>query len=190
MNKRRCVFFDRDGIVNQSPGEGYVERWGDFHLLPAFVRSLRVAREMGYDAVVVTNQRGVATGTMALETVEDMHRRLRDVLRQDGLELLDVMLCPHDRDQCECRKPKPGMLVEAARRHGIDLSASWMVGDQEKDIEAGRRAGCRTVRVAPAGTETAADHRVDDVEALPGLLARILTKGRIQPGKRSQGSGR
>jgi D-glycero-D-manno-heptose 1,7-bisphosphate phosphatase len=175
MSKRRCVFFDRDGIVNKSPGDGYVERWSDFHLLSTFVKSLRVVRDMGFDAVVVTNQRGVAIGVMTLETVEDMHRRLRDRLREDGFELLDVMLCPHDRDQCECRKPKPGMLLEAARRHGIDLSASWMVGDHETDVEAGRRAGCRTIRVAPAGTETMANHRVDDMEALPGLLARILT---------------
>ena len=190
MNKRRCVFFDRDGIVNESPGEGYVERWSDFRLLPAFVKSLRVARDMGYDAVVVTNQRGVALGVMALETVEDMHRRLKESLRQDGLELLDVRLCPHDRDQCECRKPKPGMLLQAARQHGIDLSASWMVGDQEKDIEAGRRAGCRTIRVAPAGTETVADYRADDMEALPELLARVLTREvRIQKSEvRSQNS--
>jgi D-glycero-D-manno-heptose 1,7-bisphosphate phosphatase len=135
-----------------------------------------VARGMGYDAVVVTNQRGVATGKVTLEAVEDMHLRLREVLRRDGLELLDVMLCPHDRDQCECRKPKPGMLLEAARRHGIDLSASWMVGDHETDVETGRRAGCRTIRVAPAGAETAADHRADDMDAMPGLLARVLTR--------------
>ena len=178
MNKRRCVFFDRDGIVNESPGEGYVERWSDFHLLPAFVKSLRVAEGMGYDAVVVTNKRGVAIGAMTLEIVEDMHRRLRERLRQDGLELLDVMLCPHDRERCECRKPKPGMLVEAARRHDIDLLASWMVGDHETDVEAGRLAGCRTIRVAPAGEKTAADHRADDIEALPGLLAGVLSKER------------
>lgn len=175
MKKRPCVFFDRDGVVNESPGPGYVERWSDFHLLPGFVQSLRVVRDRGFDAVVVTNQRGIATGVMSLEVVEDMHRRLREELRKEGLDLLDVMLCPHDRNQCECRKPKPGMLLAAARRHGIDLSSSWMVGDQEKDVDAGRNAGCRTIRVAPAGTGTKADYRVDDMDALPELLGRILT---------------
>lgn len=175
MNGRRCVFFDRDGVVNRSPGPGYVERWADFHLLPGFVASLRVVQEKGCQAVVVTNQRGVATGVMTLAAVEDIHRRLREQLRAAGLELLDVMLCPHDRGQCECRKPKPGMLLEAAHRHGIDLASSWMVGDQEKDVEAGRSAGCRTVRVSPPGTETRADYRVDDMDALPELLDKVLT---------------
>lgn len=178
MKKRRCVFFDRDGVVNESPGEGYVEKWGDFHILPGFVKALRTAREMGYIAAVVTNQRCVALGIVELKTIEDMHRRLRARLRRDGLELADVMVCPHDKNQCECRKPKPGMFLEAARRHNIDLSGSWMVGDQEKDVEAGRNAGCRTVRVSPPGTETAADFRVDDMDALPELLTKVLAKGR------------
>lgn len=178
MNARRCVFFDRDGVVNESPGEGYVERWSDFHLLPAFVESLRIARDMGYEAAVVTNQRCVALGIVTLDTIEDMHARVRDLLRQQGLDVLDVAVCPHDRNQCECRKPKPGMLLSIAARHGIDLAASWMVGDSEKDVEAGRNAGCRTIRVAPEGTETKADYRVDAMDALPGLLARVLNLNR------------
>jgi len=173
----RCVFFDRDGIVNVSPGAGYVERWEDFKLQPGFVQALRLVREAGYEAVIVSNQRGVALGRMSAETVEDMHERLRRTLRDDyGLDLLDVFYCPHDdRDGCDCRKPRPGMLVEAARRHGIDLARSWMIGDRERDMEAGRNAGCRTILVSAETEECTADFLVRDLDALNELLPRVLS---------------
>jgi histidinol-phosphate phosphatase family protein len=169
------VFFDRDGVVNASPGPGYVERWEDFHLLPGFVKALAVVRAKGYDAVVVTNQRGVSLGRVAAGTVADMHDRLRAVLlRRHGLALLDVLVCPHgNEDGCGCRKPRPGMLLEAARRHGIDLAASWMVGDNPRDVQAGQAAGCRTVFVGREA-EPAADRCVPDVDALAELLAELL----------------
>jgi len=172
----QCVFFDRDGIVNRSPGPGaYVERWADFHLLPDFVEVLRIVRSRGYAAVIITNQRGVALGRMTRETVEDMHQRLRDGLRAEhGLELLDILYCPHDEGACACRKPAPGMLLEAARRHDIDLGRSWMVGDSETDIEAGRRAGCRTIRVGGVGEPTRADARAPDMAALRSGIANLL----------------
>jgi histidinol-phosphate phosphatase family protein len=173
---KKCVFFDRDGIVNESPGPGYVERWEDFVLQADFVDALRAARAAGYGAAVITNQRGVALGKMTVETLEDMHRRLRDLLEQDhGLTLLDVLYCPHERNACRCRKPQPGMLIEAARRHDIDLAASWMVGDSESDIEAGARAGCTTVLVSPDAVTTRADHHVRTMADLARLLADRLT---------------
>ncbi|MBN1670672.1 MAG: HAD family hydrolase [Kiritimatiellae bacterium] len=177
----RCVFFDRDGVVNRSPGPGdYVRSWAEFHLLAGFVDALRVVRERGFVAVVVTNQRGVARGLMPMESVEDIHRRLRRTLRREyDLDLLDILVCPHEKGTCACRKPQPGMLLEAARRHAIDLSGSWMVGDSERDIEAGRRAGCHTIFVGDveAASSAAADFRVQDVDALAGLLAARLPAG-------------
>jgi D-glycero-D-manno-heptose 1,7-bisphosphate phosphatase len=173
--KLKCIFFDRDGSVNRHPGPGYVERWEDFHLLPEFVEVLRLVRQQGYEAVIVSNQRGVARGIMTAATVDDLHRRLRTVLKeQHGLELLDVFYCPHDPDQCECRKPKPGMLLEAARRHGIDLSQSWMIGDSLKDVEAGKAAGCRTILVHATETSDQADKQVSDMAALRSSIAKIL----------------
>ena len=174
-----CFFFDRDGIVNRSPPEGrYIERWEDFQLIPEFVRILRRVRERGYEAVVVTNQRGVALGVVAREEVERMHRNLREVLRTEhGVDVLDVLYCPHDEGVCECRKPQPGMLLEAARRHGLDLARSWMIGDSERDVEAGWRAGCRTILVRPAGRPTQAEFRVPDLAALESLVAEVLASG-------------
>jgi D-glycero-D-manno-heptose 1,7-bisphosphate phosphatase len=172
---KKCVFFDRDGIVNRHPGPGFVERWEDFHLLPEFVESLRLVRQRGYVAVIASNQRGVALGIMTAATVDNMHRRLRTILQeQHRQELLDIFYCPHDRGQCECRKPKPGMLLEAARRHDIDLCRSWMIGDSPKDVEAGKAAGCRTILVNAEETSPCADYRIDTMADLPPLLARLL----------------
>src|SRR5450759_1039708 len=86
-----AVFFDRDGIVNLSPGAGYVERWEDFHLQPEFVEALRLVTRLGFAAVVVSNQRGVTRGRMSAATVDDMHRRLREQLRAQGSDVLDVL---------------------------------------------------------------------------------------------------
>ena len=170
---RPCVFFDRDGIVNESPGPGYVERWEDFHLLPDFIAILRIVRRLGFAAVVVTNQRGVATGRMTAATVDDIHRRLAAALKAEGLALDDILYCPHDRNACDCRKPKPGLLLEAARRHDLDLGRSWMVGDSATDVEAGRAAGCRTILVAPPAPAIASDLRFDTLAELRSALEEM-----------------
>lgn len=171
---KKCVFFDRDGVVNASPGAGYVERWSDFHLLPEFVAALREVRRLGFEAVIVTNQKGVAKGILTMETLNDIHARLRrTLLEQHGQELLDIRACPHGDDECECRKPKPGMLLDAARIHGIDLRTSWMVGDSSRDVEAGRRAGCRTIFVGAADS-AGADHVVPDMKVLAVRIGGIV----------------
>jgi D-glycero-D-manno-heptose 1,7-bisphosphate phosphatase len=171
---KKCIFFDRDGIVNKSPGPGYVEKWEDFKLLPEFVEVLRIAQRLGYEAVIVTNQQGVAKGVVSLEEVERIHANLKKVLKKEhSLALLDIMCCPHREGTCECRKPKPGMILEAAKRHGIDLKSSWMVGDDVKDVETGRRAGCRTIFVGSRGKESGADYAVENMAELQKQIAGI-----------------
>ncbi len=173
--KNKCVFFDRDGIVNISPGAGYVTRREDFHIFPQFVECLRIASARGYRAAIVTNQRGIAQGMFSAATLEGIHSALRAELRQRGAPaLLDIEYCPHQPGECDCRKPLPGMLIKLAVRHNINLAASWMVGDMETDVEAGRRAGCRTILVTPGETITAADCRVAAMELLPDLLKKVL----------------
>lgn len=196
--KQKCVFFDRDGIVNKSPGQGrYVTRWHDFHLIPEFPICLRSVQEMGYQAVIVTNQRAVARGLMSIKVLEDIHRRLRHLLmRQYGLALLDIVYCPHNANECSCRKPNPGMLLAMADKHRLDLAASWMIGNSETDVEAGKRAGCRTVLVAAAprvsdvvatrltsakprrlgnSAGLKADARVPSMRALAGVITDLLS---------------
>jgi D-glycero-D-manno-heptose 1,7-bisphosphate phosphatase len=173
--KRPCIFFDRDGIVNESPGPGYVESWEDFYLQPGFVAALRVATSKGYPAVVITNQQGVAKGLYSEEELQDIHQRFRALLKAHRLNVLDIFYCPHFAvDNCNCRKPKPGMLIQASKKHKLDLSRSWVVGDSEKDVEAGHNAGCRAVFVGATAAKTAAEHRVDSVDELPELLEAVL----------------
>lgn len=172
---RRCIFFDRDGIVNQSPGPGYVERLEDFHVLPSFLEAAKVAQRRSYAIAVVTNQRGVALGVMSRSALDEIHAFLRERLDEHGLELLDIYCCTHERNTCTCRKPQPGMLLQAAETHELDLSQSWMIGDNETDVEAGRRAGCRSILVSDTIEETRATQVVATMDDLPATLDAVLS---------------
>jgi D-glycero-D-manno-heptose 1,7-bisphosphate phosphatase len=163
-----CVFFDRDGIVNRAPESRYVERLEDFYLHAEFVEALKIVRGKGWEAVIITNQKGVSTGKMSMEAVN--HDHLQAELRKKGVELTDILVCTDPNDDSPRRKPNPGMLLEAAEKHGLDLAKSWMVGDQEKDVEAGRRAGCRTVFVGAGNPHTRADFRVETLAGLAAFL--------------------
>ncbi len=172
--RKKCVFFDRDGIVNKHPNNYYIRTWDEFRLMPGFMESLKVAQDKGYVAVIITNQQGVGKGEYTAETVEMIHSNLIAKLGEWGQEILDVYYCPHlAADECTCRKPLPGMILTAAEKHGIDLAASWMIGDQERDIQSGHGAGCQCVRVHPS-PKTAAEHRIDSMDQLPALLDKIL----------------
>lgn len=140
-----AIFLDRDGVLNQAP-----VRAGrplspscreEVELLPGVPEACARLHDAGFGLIVVTNQPEVARGRLSRDAVEAIHEFLR---RQ--LPIRDIRVCYHDdADGCDCRKPKPGMLVAAAEAWGIDLSRSFMVGDRWRDIEAGRRAGCTTV---------------------------------------------
>lgn len=170
-----CVFFDRDGIVNRSPGPGYVNHLDDFHILPGFADCVRAAAAKGIPAVVVTNQRGISRGLTPPAQLEAMHAKLRAELAAEGLELLDVLVCTSADDAHPDRKPNPGMLRAAAKRHHLDLSKSWMIGDRESDVKTGQNAGVAvTVLVDDGSAPTAATHRVPDMPACAALLRAKL----------------
>jgi D-glycero-D-manno-heptose 1,7-bisphosphate phosphatase len=150
---RPAVFLDKDGtLVEDVP---YNVDPAKVRLRPGAGPALRRLADEGFALVVVTNQSGVARGLFPAEALHDVKVRLREVLAPFGAELIGFHACPHhpqgsvppfDRE-CECRKPKPGLLLRAAEAQGLDLHRSWMVGDILDDIEAGRRAGCRTVLI-------------------------------------------
>jgi D-glycero-D-manno-heptose 1,7-bisphosphate phosphatase len=176
MNKLRpCVFFDRDGIVNAPPpgGARYIERPEDFHIYPEFLSALRVVSTRGYEAVIVTNQKGVAKGLVKEEALMEMHSHLFTAVLQQGLRLLDIRVSTTADNAHPSRKPNPGMLLGAAEDHGLDLQRSWMIGDHDYDVEAGRRAGCRTIFVG-SHAMPGADFCVPDMAALvPFLDAKL-----------------
>ena len=163
---RQAVFLDRDGVLNESvriDGVSVPPRTADeFRLIDGVVDAVDELRAAGYLLVVVTNQPDVARGTQTVAVIEAMHDKLRSELVID-----DIITCFHDDvDACECRKPKPGMLIDAIRRHGIDPSRSFMVGDRWRDVSAGRLAGCTTILVGPEWETPMAD--------APDLRARDL----------------
>jgi len=142
---RRAVFLDRDGVVNRvsvrngKPFPPVVR--SDLRLLPGVREACGDLREAGFVLILVTNQPDIARGRADEREIRSMNSYLRRYL-----QLEDVKVCPHDDDAgCECRKPKPGMLLEAARHWDIDLGASYFIGDRWRDIEAGQRAGCHPV---------------------------------------------
>lgn len=169
-----CVFFDRDGIVNQCPGPGYVETKEGFFLQEAFVAALKVVREKSYDAILITNQRGVGRGIMSQASLDEIHDYMKDLLEKQGLQFTDIYFCTDTDNSSPRRKPNPGMILEAAEKHDLDLAESWMVGDNETDVLAGQRAGCQTVLVGRKEMDANPTHQIPVIDELPDLLNTIL----------------
>jgi D-glycero-D-manno-heptose 1,7-bisphosphate phosphatase len=178
MNKASAVFLDRDGIINRAivrNGKPYPpSRMEDFQILPGSIASLPRLADFGYILVAVTNQPDVTRGMQSRETVESFN-----ALIQSKLPIREIFVCYHDNaDDCDCRKPKPGLILQAAEKYELDLSSSWMVGDRWKDIAAGQAAGLKTIFVDYHYTETykgaPADFTVEGV----ACLADVILKGK------------
>lgn len=166
------MFLDRDGVINRAvvrDGKPYPPATLDeFEFLPGAEAAARALRGAGFLVVVVTNQPDVATGVQKREVVEAMHDRLRAAGICD-----DVKVCFHtDADHCDCRKPKPGMLIEAAREWQIDLGQSFMVGDRWRDVAAGKAAGCHTFFIDYK-------YREPHAEAPDAVVASLEEAGRL-----------
>ena len=155
--KQRAIFLDRDGTINKYVG--FLRDLDEFELLPGVSEAIKIINSLGYLAIVVTNQPVVARGEVSIEKLEQIHQKMETLLGKDGAYLDAIYYCPHHKDKgfegeivalkidCDCRKPKPGMLLKAARDFNIDLEQSWMVGDSMTDIEAGCAASCHTALV-------------------------------------------
>lgn len=186
MNGRRAAFIDRDGVLNED--RGYVSRAEDFHWLPGVVPALARIQAAGYALVVVTNQSGIARGFYTQADFEILTAHMREQLRVSGVTLDAVELCPHlptatvpeYRVDCDCRKPRPGMILRAAKALELDLAASCLFGDKASDITAGRAAGvgrCWLIGDAqsPAGRD--ADGASPSLsQAVDALLASCHTR--------------
>ena len=182
----KAVFLDRDGVLNRAvvrAGRPYPPATpADLQILPDAPSALGAIKAAGFLLIGVTNQPDVARGTQRREAVETINAALIA-----ALPLREILVCYHDdRDGCDCRKPLPGLLLQAAARHAIDLSSSFMIGDRWKDIEAGRRAGCATVLIDQGYAETGPGPRQPDrtVRSLAEAAAWILSRSRSKAGIR------
>lgn len=156
-NKQKAIFLDRDGTINKYVG--FLRNIDDFELIDGVAEAIRKINESGYLAIVVTNQPVIARGEVSFEELEEIHNEMETLLGKEGAYLDAIYYCPHHphkgykgerpelKIDCDCRKPKPGMLLKATADFNIDLSQSWMVGDSENDVKAGLNAGCKTALI-------------------------------------------
>jgi len=141
-----CVFLDRDGVINKKIEGDYVRNWSQFEFLPNIIDWIRLFQALDHLVIVVTNQRGVALGHMTLEDVNQIHEKMLEALEMRGAYIDDIFVCPHEENSCDCRKPKPGLVLEAQEKYDIDLSESLLIGDSDSDEQLARKCGLRFLR--------------------------------------------
>ena len=175
-NKQRAIFLDRDGTMNVS--KGFISKADDLELIPGTIDAIKAINKSGALAIVITNQPVIARGECSFEELHNIHNKLKTLLGEKGAFVDDIFYCPHHPDKgfegevpelkfdCECRKPKTGMIEEAVKKYNIDLSKSYMVGDSTMDLETARNAGIKSVLVNTgfAGNDGKYD-RSCDIEA-------------------------
>lgn len=152
-NKQKVIFLDRDGTLNKYVG--FLRNIDDFELIDGASEAIKQINQSGYLAIVVTNQPVIARGEVSWDELHEIHKKMETLLGKDGAYIDGLYICPHHPDKgfegerpeykfdCDCRKPKPGLLLQAAKEFNIDLSQSYMIGDSNRDVEAGQNAGCR-----------------------------------------------
>jgi D-glycero-D-manno-heptose 1,7-bisphosphate phosphatase len=175
-----AVFLDRDGVLNEAVvlnGKPYPPRDpSELVITTGAVAALEELKRAGFLLIAVTNQPDIARGKASRADIDRINARLAAILPLDAIEV-----CAHDdNEQCDCRKPEPGMILRAGARFGVDLAGSFMVGDRWRDIEAGRRAGCCTVLIGDGYGETFPGAPTIKLASLPGAASWIIQQSRIE----------
>jgi D-glycero-D-manno-heptose 1,7-bisphosphate phosphatase len=185
---RPATFLDRDGVLNVNL-DAHVRRWDEFAFLPGAIESVRRLHEAGWPIVVVTNQAAIGRGHTTAAEVADIHDRMCAAIESGGGQITRVLHCPHrPDDDCECRKPRPGMLLRAASDLQLDLARSYFVGDHLTDVEAAIAAGCRPILVRSGRGAAIASDAVARFEGLPvvdDVVAAVDLILRERAGERS-----
>jgi len=162
-NKRKAIFLDRDGVINKEVG--YIKDTKDFELIDSTAEAIRIINKSGYLAICITNQPVIARGDLSFEGLKEIHCLMETKLGEKGAYLDDIFFCPHHPDSgfegeikelkinCECRKPSPGMINEASLKYNIDTNQSWVIGDHERDMQAGKNANTHTVFISTSEQE-------------------------------------
>jgi D-glycero-D-manno-heptose 1,7-bisphosphate phosphatase len=172
--KQTVVFLDRDGVINRDSPD-YIKSWSEFEFLPGSLEAIKKLTKNGFVVIVITNQSVIQRKMISLKALEHIHDMMKKTVLSSGGDIKDIFFCPHvPEDECDCRKPNPGLILEAGEKHRIDLKASIMVGDSAKDIECARNAGCGTVILVKTGNGHAAEKQLKEKKIRPDVIVRDL----------------
>jgi D-glycero-D-manno-heptose 1,7-bisphosphate phosphatase len=177
VNHKKIAFIDRDGVINKkAAAHEYITSPEEFVFNEGIFPLLRTLQEQGYYLIVITNQRGVARGSLSVETLGEIHAHMRHGLHERGIEILDVFFCPHEKDSCQCRKPKPGLLKQAFSKYTIDKSKSILISDSLEDVEMGQNFGLKQSILIPN------DKPEQALEQLPKIRIAFVKFGGLASG--------
>ena len=172
--KQRVVFLDRDGVINRDSPD-YIKSWSEFEFLPGSLEALKALKTHGFVVILVTNQSVIQRKMVSQKGLEYIHEMMKKTVLSKGGEIKDIFFCPHiPEEKCDCRKPKPGLILNAGKTHRIDLKASIMVGDSAKDVECARNAGCGTAILVKTGNGVRAEKELRDKMIRPDIIVRDL----------------
>ena len=160
MNKSKTIFVDRDGVINQERSD-YVKSISELKIFPNVAKNIKLLKNAGFLVVVITNQSAINRGLTTHDIVDQIHKSIQNYLKKNGTYVDRFYYCPHKPDEnCDCRKPKPGLLQQAILELKIDLDSSWMIGDSDSDIDAATSIGCKAIKT---NDKFSLDHAVKEI---------------------------
>ena len=189
-NKQKAIFLDRDGTINKYVG--FVRKPEEFDLIDGVSDVIKQLNNQGYLVIVITNQPVIARGEVTVDGLEEIHNKMETMLGKDGAYVDAIYYCPHHphkgfsgevpelKMECECRKPKPGLLLKAAQDYNIDLEKSWMIGDSENDILAGKNAGCKTALISSDNINYGQDRTLLNLSDILSVLNDEIVERRLR----------
>lgn len=170
---QRVVFLDRDGVINKDTD--YITSWDEFEFLPGSIEAIRLLTLNRFTTIIITNQSVINRNMVSREDLEYIHAMMKSAVKSGGGEIKDIFYCPHiPEDECDCRKPKPGLIYMAQKKYRIDLSDSVMVGDSAKDIECARNAGCGRSILVKTGNGAITEKILSERSIFPDFVAKDL----------------
>ncbi len=171
---KKVVFLDRDGTINQDAAD-YIKSWPEFKFLPRSIEALRDLTAAGFIIIVITNQSAIPRKFLSAEELENIHSKMKAAVESQGGKISDIFFCPHmPAAGCDCRKPAPGLIYQAQKKHNIDLSTAVMIGDSARDIECGQKAGCGRSILVKTGNSREAQQILAEKYLRPDYVAQDL----------------
>lgn len=171
---QKVVFLDRDGVINRDSSD-YIKSWSEFNFLPGSLEAIKLLTLKGFTTIIITNQSVINRKMVSGEVLDDIHTRMKKTVKSQDGEIKDIFFCPHTpEDRCDCRKPRPGLILKAQKKYQIDLKTSVMIGDSATDIECALNAGCGHTVLVKTGNGAEAEIILKEKMIYPDHIAQNL----------------